>query len=1658
MNKIKRIISATLVGIMITPSIVSAYPVPQMEEINPVNQNVQLRTPANNVEDGIYTAPVEVAHAYTPGQKSMANNAIEHTAKVVYRGDKVTIELTFNGMNLMGMKGHLTNLFFYRDNKNPKNNNDVIEAEVIKTQLDLGLDGEKHNYPRIFSYTMDKSVFEASDFLWIKVWVDAMDAIGSGPGNPIKPGAGEQNAKIVIDKTKFTKVILNTQDLSNEIAAAKAIEQGKKTEEAFNTLKAAIASAEKVLEEATEQTQLDEAVKTLKAAVKAFNESADKVVPTPLEKEALTKEIAEAKKVEQGKKTDEAFNTLKDAITTAEKVLEEATEQTQLDEAVKTLKAAVKAFNESADKAVPTPLEKEALTKEIAAAKAIEQGKKTEEAFSKLKAAITSAEEVLNSATDQEALNQGVVALKAAVEEFNNSPDKEASSELVKYVKLNVEDGGPTDPKIRNILDDYAEIVKINEKTYLRLTYFSLEKRSNGLDYGTKQLKYSYDESGEKIEAIGKVIESGQNAGEYELSQIDIPIDGKPEVYLFGEFMASTYNNNKIPGKAIVRFSDSDIQGKTLGNIDKYIVSQKGFTQKEGTEKLEFDVEKDGKIYTPYTSLEKGKFKIINHGSGEIAIKIKRNSFLLGDLRHIKYTLDGTEPTADSKDAGLRNENKPAIGFDKYFAIYLSYEDVSHLKDSGGDIKVRFKGFDKDFAQSTESKEITVSFSKEAYDELDAVKDETNNISFKADSSREYCFNSTTVLKVENIKDSEILETFNKLAKDNGASDPMVYKLSFVDNAEIAKLDIDKSWNNEKFPLIKIKIEKEGADKNYYKNTAFYEVVNGKLVQLPYNYLIKKASIKNPDSTYIIGQKNYDTQLKEAKEALQNKMNQIETTINGNSLAEINLKNLLEKAKNLGRKTLNNILELNYQIDRNFEIINEGKNSDSEINKGLAKELVKCINSDIYKEIFTKDFYNQVVEIKNELENKLQSGADLKDDLLKLDNLFKDPKYALPYKVTSVEIKRQDRDEPSMAGGCFMEEGKILYGKDENYLLLNLKTMSPGFLNAHLLELSVFKDRIDEDKLDVMSIYKYSDVMSGSSKLGIFDKQILVKLPKIEKDTYFIRVANDGMQGAAPGARLKFTAKGELIEDEPQAPLEKEALTKEIAEAKKVEQGKKTEEAFNTLKAAIAAAEETLKTATDQEALDQGVATLKAAVEAFNNSPNVLEKEALTKEIAEAKKIEQGKKTDEAFSKLKAAITSAEEVLNSATEQTQLDEAVKTLKAAVKAFNESADKVVPTPLEKEALTKEIAEAKKVEQGKKTDEAFNTLKSAITTAEETLKTATDQETLNQGLATLKAAVKAFNESADKVVPTPLEKEALTKEIAEAKKVEQGKKTDEAFNTLKSAITTAEETLKTATDQETLNQGVATLKAAVKAFNESADKVVPGPTPQPEPKPQPKPSYPSYPIYPWYNHSNKVSTSKTNKNTEIKKEEVKNENLNQGKFTDINGHWANKAINYVVNKGYFAGVSKTEFAPDKPITRGEFVTVLGRMLKIDTSKYSSQRFNDVNSSTYYSPYVTWANEVGIVSGVGEGNFAPDKALTREEMAVIMSKFLKLSNKKPTIKLSTNFKDQGSISPWAKEAVTEMAKLGVVKGMGEGNFSPKTEFTRAQVAQVLYSIENN
>ncbi len=203
------------------------------------------------------------------------------------------------------------------------------------------------------------------------------------------------------------------------------------------------------------------------------------------------------------------------------------------------------------------------------------------------------------------------------------------------------------------------------------------------------------------------------------------------------------------------------------------------------------------------------------------------------------------------------------------------------------------------------------------------------------------------------------------------------------------------------------------------------------------------------------------------------------------------------------------------------------------------------------------------------------------------------------------------------------------------------------------------------------------------------------------------------------------------------------------------------------------------------------------------------------------------------------------------------------------------------------------------------------------------------------------------------------------------------------------------------------------------------------------------------------------SDENKTSEEKNQKNNKQNTlnNPAQFRDTNGHWAKVAIDYVVNKGYFYGTSETSFSPNKPITRGQFVTVLGRMLNVNLSIFNSTKFKDVKSSAYYAPYIAWAESMGITQGTGSGMFSPNKELTREEMAVIMSKFLKVSNKSLNAKGNSNgFKDDGKNKSWAKDAVSEMAKLGVVNGMSDGKFAPKSPFTRAQVAQVLFNIDHN
>ena len=172
-----------------------------------------------------------------------------------------------------------------------------------------------------------------------------------------------------------------------------------------------------------------------------------------------------------------------------------------------------------------------------------------------------------------------------------------------------------------------------------------------------------------------------------------------------------------------------------------------------------------------------------------------------------------------------------------------------------------------------------------------------------------------------------------------------------------------------------------------------------------------------------------------------------------------------------------------------------------------------------------------------------------------------------------------------------------------------------------------------------------------------------------------------------------------------------------------------------------------------------------------------------------------------------------------------------------------------------------------------------------------------------------------------------------------------------------------------------------------------------------------------------------------------------------FTDVNNHWAKDNMLFVVSRGLLSGTSATTFSPNTGMTRGMFVTALGRLAGVDPTDYQASIFTDVKEDAYYAPYVNWAAKTGVVSGTTDTTFAPDTNINREQMAVIMKNYAaKLGYTIPKTLEVVNFADSAGISSWAKEAVKSMQQAGILAGKTNNCFDPAGTATRAEVAAVL------
>lgn len=174
-----------------------------------------------------------------------------------------------------------------------------------------------------------------------------------------------------------------------------------------------------------------------------------------------------------------------------------------------------------------------------------------------------------------------------------------------------------------------------------------------------------------------------------------------------------------------------------------------------------------------------------------------------------------------------------------------------------------------------------------------------------------------------------------------------------------------------------------------------------------------------------------------------------------------------------------------------------------------------------------------------------------------------------------------------------------------------------------------------------------------------------------------------------------------------------------------------------------------------------------------------------------------------------------------------------------------------------------------------------------------------------------------------------------------------------------------------------------------------------------------------------------------------------------FPDIENSWYFEAVDKAVTAGLFVGGSDGNFAPNRDITRIEFVTVLAKVAGADLSSYSSSPFYDVSETRSESMWkaVAWASENGYVAGTGNGNFSPDDTLTREQMCRIIAGYLGLDESYS----SEVFTDDSSISEWAKSGVYACKDAGIVSGTGGNQFNPKGLATRAQACVVFNAVNS-
>ena len=179
-----------------------------------------------------------------------------------------------------------------------------------------------------------------------------------------------------------------------------------------------------------------------------------------------------------------------------------------------------------------------------------------------------------------------------------------------------------------------------------------------------------------------------------------------------------------------------------------------------------------------------------------------------------------------------------------------------------------------------------------------------------------------------------------------------------------------------------------------------------------------------------------------------------------------------------------------------------------------------------------------------------------------------------------------------------------------------------------------------------------------------------------------------------------------------------------------------------------------------------------------------------------------------------------------------------------------------------------------------------------------------------------------------------------------------------------------------------------------------------------------------------------------------------------FTDVGNAWYTNAVEYVHVNGLMAGTSETTFAPNTKLNRAMAVQILYNLEGQPTVTGETTFTDAADAGGWAVKAITWAEQTGVVAGIGDGLFAPTANVTREQFAQMMYNYADYKGYDLTKTGDLEkFEDASSISSWAETAMSWANGNGLINGHEDtGLIDPAGTATRAQAASIIMNFDLN